>query len=121
MVETQNRTGTRARSDSRSIAAHVRNAINSSLRRRVTDRGTVARSAESEVKRAASWVWDELRRHPYLGIAIAGVGGVAAASALGVGELAVGIAVAYGAFNVLVRGESPEEAAKALTKQIEEI
>jgi hypothetical protein len=56
-----------------------------------------------------------LKAHPYLGGLLAGAAGIAAASTIGVGELAVGIGVGYAAYLVLAKGESPM---KALTDAI---
>ena len=63
-----------------------------------------------ELKSGASWTWTELKAHPYLGGLLAGAAGIAAASTIGVGELAVGIGVGYAAYLVLAKGESPMKA-----------
>jgi hypothetical protein len=63
-----------------------------------------------ELESGASWARTELKAHPYLGGSLAGAAGIAAASAIGVGELAVGIAVGYAAYLVLAEGESPMKA-----------
>ena len=41
-----------------------------------------------ELGSGASWTWTELKAHPYLGGLLAGAAGIAAASTIGVGELA---------------------------------
>ena len=64
----------------------------------------------TELEGGASWARTELEAHPYLGGSLAGAAGIAAASAIGVGELAVGIAVGYAAYLVLAKGESPMKA-----------
>ena len=63
-----------------------------------------------ELESGASWTWTELKAHPYLGGLLAGAAGIVAASAIGVGELAVGIGVGYAAYLVLAKGESPMKA-----------
>lgn len=103
----------------RSIAEHVRASLYGLLRRRVSRPGTLARSAEDGTKSAGAKLWMGLKRHPYWGVLAAGAGGTAVATALGVGEVAIGVAVAYAAFNVLARGESPEKAAQLLAREIE--
>jgi hypothetical protein len=112
--------GTSAETDSLDVAEHVTQAIHGTLRRRLTPRGTIARSVEDSTKRAGARLWLALKRHPFVGVTAAGAGGVALAMGVGVGELAVGVAVAYGAFNILVRGEPPEKAAELLAKEMEE-
>lgn len=118
---TQVQESTATATDSRPVAAYVREAIIGTLRRRKAARGTLARKAENNAKRAGTRVWLELKRHPYVGVVGLGVGGVALASVVGVAELAIGVAFAYGAFNVLVRGESPEQAASTLAKELEDV
>jgi len=70
----------------------------------------VATWTAGEVESGASWTQTELKAHPYLGGLLAGAAGIAAASAIGVGELAAGIAIGYAAYLVLAEGESPMQA-----------
>jgi len=70
----------------------------------------VATWTAGEVESGASWTQTELKAHPYLGGLLAGAAGIAAASTIGVGELAVGIGVGYAAYLVLAKGESPMKA-----------
>jgi hypothetical protein len=103
----------------RNVAEHVRASLYGLLRRRSSRPGTWARSAEDGTKSAGAKLWMGLKHHPYWGVLAAGIGGTALGTALGVGEVALGVAVAYAAFNVLARGESPEKAAELLAQEIE--
>jgi hypothetical protein len=84
--------------------------IDRTLRHRRARPGTLRSSAEDRAKRAGSRAWTGLKRHPSLGVL--GVGGlaVAAAAAVGVGELALGIAAGLAAWQVLRKGKSVEQA-----------
>jgi hypothetical protein len=121
MADSQSTTKANGHMDHRRLGDHVRDAIERSLQRRSTAVDTPEREVENRLKRGGARLWAELKKRPYLGIAAAGVGGVAIAAAIGVGELAIGIAVAYGMFNVLVRGESAEEAAREVAREVEKI
>lgn len=103
------------------VAADVRHALLGSLRRRSTESGSTARRMEDALKRSGGRLLVHLKRHPWLGIVAAGAGGVAIASAIGVGEVAIGVAVAYGVYEILVRGEPPEKVAEILAREIEEV
>lgn len=107
--------------ESPTIAMDVTGAIQHTLATRVAPRNTVLGKMEDVAKRFGTKAWAELKRHPYIGIGAAGVAGVAAASAIGVGELAIGAAVAYGVYNVLIRGVSSEEAVREVAHELERI
>jgi hypothetical protein len=51
-----------------------------------------------------------LRRRPLVGVTLFGTLGIAAATVIGPGELAVGIALGLAAYKVLRRGETAEQA-----------
>lgn len=79
-----------------------------------SERGSVAHRAtgamESFAERGGDLLWARLRKRPYLGVAVAGGIGLALATAVGVGELAVGVVCAYAAYNMLARHEPPSKA-----------
>jgi hypothetical protein len=79
-----------------------------------SDRGSPARRAtgaiESFAERGADLLWARLRQRPYLGVAVAGGVGLALASAVGVGELAIAALCAYAAYGMLARHEPPSKA-----------
>ncbi len=84
--------------------------IEKSLDRRTTPPDTAARQVEDLVKQSGSKAWGGLKRHSSLGVVTLGVLGVVLAEAVGAGELAFGVAVAYAGFRVLRRGEPVEKA-----------
>src|SRR5690348_13098608 len=59
---------------------------------------------------ALSWASEGLRAHPTVASVLLGTAGIGAAMAIGVGELAVGVAIGYAAYLVLADGESPIQA-----------
>jgi hypothetical protein len=74
--------------------------------------GRASGIVERAVERGGDIVWRRLKRRPLLGVALAGVGGLVIAEAVGVGEIALGVAAAYGAYLVLKRREPPSQAVR---------
>lgn len=66
--------------------------------------------AEDEAKRGMGRVWGELKKRPSIGVIVFGGLAIAAADAIGVGELAMGIGIGYAAWQVLRKGKSIGEA-----------
>jgi hypothetical protein len=56
------------------------------------------------------FVWRELKRRPYVGVAAIGAGGCALASLVGVAEIAFGVATGYAAYQLLLNQEPPSKA-----------
>jgi hypothetical protein len=104
---------------SQDLGLRARNAARRVLKQRSAPHGTFAHKIEGRLKRGGAWMWVHLRRHSFIGITAAGAIGIGAATAVGVGELAVGAALAYAAYNVWVRGETPEEAMCELAEDLE--
>lgn len=67
---------------------------------------------EHEVERDADKALEALRRRPSIGMLIFGGAAVLAADALGVGEVALGVAIGYAAYQAL-RGKSEKAATKS--------
>jgi hypothetical protein len=84
--------------------------IDRTLDRRVAPPGTFRARAEHETKRQGTHVWRMLKERPTVGVILFGGLAIAAADAVGVGELAIGIAVGYAAWQVLRKGKSVGEA-----------
>lgn len=99
-------------------ARDLRRRVEHSLRTRSARPGTFAARAEDGFKSAGAKVWHMLKRRPSIGVMAAGGIGLALASAVGVGELAIGLALAYGAYQVLAEGVAPKEAAKQVAQEI---
>jgi len=107
-----------ARARSPAIFKTLRRDIEAALSRRSTQPDTQARLVEDAAKRGGASVWSGLKRHSYVGMLAIGGLGVLVADLVGVGELAFGVAAAYGAFRVLKRGEAPEEAVEAVLSEV---
>jgi hypothetical protein len=69
-----------------------------------------AASVAGEVQEVADRTWTLLQEHPYLGGILAGAAGLGAAMATGMAELAAGLAIGYGAYLMLAKGERPIQA-----------
>jgi hypothetical protein len=81
----------------------------------IVDRATspgrqVATVIASELGKTAERSWAVLQEHPYVGGVLAGAVGVGAAMVTGMGELAAGVAIGYGAYLMLAKGEAPMQA-----------
>jgi hypothetical protein len=81
-------------------------------------RGARHEAIEDTVKLGGTRVWRAMKRHPFLTMAALGVCGVAAASAIGVGELVVGSVLAFAAYKVLREGEPPLQALEEAEREV---
>jgi hypothetical protein len=98
-------------------AEKVRRDVEHILGSRKAHRKTLARQVEDQVKGGATEVWKTLRGHPYFGTFATGAAVVALASAVGVGELALGGLAAYAAYKVFKGRERPARAFKEALSQ----
>jgi hypothetical protein len=94
-------------------------AASSGERERETGRAIEHRRARREplrvravetIEHDAHEAWMALKKRPGLGVVLLGGLAVAAADAIGVGELAMGIAVGYGAYRLFFRREEAKPA-----------
>jgi hypothetical protein len=83
--------------------------IDRTLGRRTAPEGTLRARAEDEVKHAGDRVWHGMKKRPSLGMIVIGGLAVLAADAIGVGEVALGVALGYAAYRVLRRGKGEDE------------
>ena len=83
--------------------------IDHALESRSAPRGTWRGSVEETLKHDCRVAWRAMKQRPSLGVLVFGGLAIAAADAVGVGELAMGLAVGYGAYRVLHRGKSVGE------------
>lgn len=102
-----------------SVGATVQRRMEHLLSHRSAERGTVAARLEDCVKHGGARLWELLKRHPSLGIAAAGGAGLAAATAVGVGEIVVAVTAAYAAYQVLREGVAPAEAIGRSIERVE--
>jgi hypothetical protein len=100
------------------MVTELRDRIELALRTRIADEGTTAAVVEDHAKHVGWRVWRAMRRRPSLGIAVVGGAGLAAAMAIGVGELTIGLVLGYGAYQVLREGVSPGKAAENIIKEM---
>jgi hypothetical protein len=100
------------------LPTELRGRIEQSLHIRSAELGTTGRVIEDGVKHVGWRLWKQLRKRPSLGIALAGGAGLAAATMIGVGEITIGLLLAYGAYQVLREGMSPGQAAENVLKEI---
>jgi hypothetical protein len=91
-------------------AHEVRAAIEVALKSRTAPPGTRASRIEESMKGKLSDAWKMAKRHPSLGVLAATGVGLAAVELLGVGEIAVGVAFGYAAYQVLRKGMPLSEA-----------
>jgi hypothetical protein len=96
----------------------VRARIEHALRIRSAPPGTTSAKLEQVVKGAGARVWAQLKKRPSIGVVVVGAAGLAVASVVGVGEIAIGMITGYAAYQVLREGVSPGEAAKKIMEQI---
>lgn len=99
-------------------ARDLRARVEHSLRTRSAMAGTYARRVEDRLKSAGGKVWHAVKRRPSIGVIAAGGLGLALASAVGVGELAIGLALGYAAYQVLAEGVPAKEAARQMAEEI---
>lgn len=89
----------------RDLGREISDDIDHTLGRRVAPPGTLRARAEEQTKQGSARLWHSLKKRPTIGVVVLGGLAILAADAVGVGELAMGIAVAYGAWQVLRKGE----------------
>ena len=83
--------------------------IDRALESRTAPRDSWRGSMEEKVKHESRLAWRAMKKRPSLGVLVFGGLAIAAADAIGVGELAMGIAVGYGAYRILCKGKSVDE------------
>jgi hypothetical protein len=96
----------------------VRARIEHALRIRRAPPGTSRAKLEHVVKEAGGRVWIQLKKRPSIGVVAVGAAGLAVASAVGVGEIAIGMIAGYAAYQVLREGVAPGEAARKIVEEI---
>lgn len=102
-------------------STEVRARIEHALHHRTAPLGTNAAKVERLFKSAAHRVWTQVKKRQALGVVAVGGAGIALATAVGVGELAIGIAFGYAAYQVLREGLPPGEAARKLMTELEKL
>jgi hypothetical protein len=90
-------------------ASHISADIDRSLERRTSPPDTWRAHAEETIKHDSRKVWQAMKRRPSLGVLVFGGLAMAAADAVGVGEVALGLGVGYAAYRVLKKGRSRDE------------
>ena len=83
--------------------------------------GTASARLEQVVKDAGARVWVQLKKRPSIGVVVVGAAGLAVASAVGVGEIAVAMIAGYAAYQVLREGVSPGQAARKIIEEIAKV
>ena len=96
----------------------VRARIEHALRVRSAPPGTTSAKLEQVVKDVGARVWVQLKKRPSIGVVAVGATGLAVASVVGVGEIAIAMIAGYAAYQVLREGVSPGEAVRKLMEQI---
>ena len=81
----------------------------------------VTHFVDSRAERALDVAWAELRREPYVGMAIAGGLALVAGTYVGVPELAIAIGAGYFAYQVLKLHLPPSQALRSAAKLEHEI
>jgi hypothetical protein len=99
----------------------VRARIEQALRVRSAPPGTAIAKLEQVAKDAGARVWVHLKKRPSIGVVTVGIAGLAVASVVGVGEIAIGMIAAYAAYQVLREGLSPGEAAKKIIEELAKV
>jgi hypothetical protein len=84
--------------------------IDQTLDQRSAPPGTFRARVEDETKRGGAVVWHTFKKRPSIGALVLGGLAIAAADAIGVGEVAVGVAIGYVAWRVLRKGKNAGEA-----------
>lgn len=99
------------------MARQLRADIDHVLRPREARGESVTDELERRARRGGLVAWRAMKRHPFVSVAVLGLGGVAAAAVVGAGELAFGVAVALAAYKVLREGEPPLQAIEEVAKE----
>jgi hypothetical protein len=102
-------------------STEVRARIEQSLHTRSAPEGTASAKVEHLVKREGEKLWVQLKKRPSLGVVLTGAAGLAVASVVGVGELAIGIIAGYAAYQVLREGIAPKVVAKDVVEKLERV
>jgi hypothetical protein len=92
--------------------------IDHTLERRCAPTGTLRARLEDEAKRRGDRLWRALKKRPSFGVVVLGGMALVAAEAVGVGELAMGIAIGYAAWQVLREGKSIGEALAEVERNV---
>lgn len=103
------------------VSTEVRARIEQALHTRSAPRGTAMAKVEHLVKRGGEKLWLQLKKRPSLGVVLASGAGLAIATAVGVGELTIGIIAGYAAYQVLREGIAPRTVAKDIVEEIEKV
>ncbi len=101
------------------VVVDLRRHLEHELELRRAPGGTVRARVENRLKRDLTRGWRLLKARPFLGVALASGTTLALASAVGVGELVVTMAVAYGTYLVLREGVPVNQAAEEMFKLME--
>jgi hypothetical protein len=96
----------------------VRARIEHALHIRSAPPGTPRAKLEQLAKEASTQVWVQLKKRPSIGVVLVGAAGLAVASVVGVGEIAIGMIAGYSAYQVLREGIAPGAAAKKVVEEI---
>jgi hypothetical protein len=99
----------------------VRARIEHALHIRSAPPGTTSAKLEQIVKETGARVWVQLKKRPSLGVVLVGGAGIAVASVVGVGEIAIGMMAGYAAYQVLREGVSPGAAARKIIEEIAKV
>ena len=102
-------------------STEVRARIEQSLHTRSAPEGTARAKVEHLMKCGGERLWVQLKKRPSLGVALAGATGLAVASVVGVGELAIGLVAGYAAYQILREGVAPRAVAKDVIETIERL
>jgi hypothetical protein len=87
-------------------ASTISSDIEQALERRTAPADTWQARVEEEVKHDCIRVWHALQRRPAIGVVAFAGAAMLAGSAFGVGEVALAVAMGYGAYRVLRKGRS---------------
>jgi hypothetical protein len=96
----------------------IRARIEHALRVRRAPPGTSRAKLEQVAKDTGARLWIQLKKRPSLGVVLIGGAGLVVASAVGVGEIAIGMIAGYAAYQVLREGVAPGEAARKIVEEI---
>jgi hypothetical protein len=99
-------------------AHEIRARIEHALRIRRARPGTPGAKLEQVAKDTGARIWLQLKKRPSLGVVLIGGAGLAVASVVGVGEIAIGMIAGYAAYQVLREGVAPGEAARKIVEEI---
>jgi len=110
MNQSMNEEGELAASRKRDIGREIYDDIIHMITRRNAPAGTWRAHVEDVAKRGGARVWNTLKKHPSIGVVVFGGLTMTAASAVGVGEMVLGITIGYAAWQGLRKGKTIDEA-----------